>query len=156
MTNPYQPPSEQPIAELTEMQRARLRDTLPVPDASFWGIAAASILCLMLAAVVIHNLLLLLMFPLLAGILRVCLVYSARARAGLPPLPANFLLVTSTFVCLVLQLSAIGVAVGCFRAIFRLSNMSSPNALVWLLVCVFGTIGMFLLMLRQSVHWAKS
>ncbi len=106
--NPYQPRSRiYPNPYVRSLEAAdfqdRLRKTSAVPDAEFWGVVAIGVVALLLANVLFNRLALVLLFAWLGGTIRVCMIYSARARAALPPLNANWLLVTSAAVCFTLQ-----------------------------------------------------
>lgn len=157
--NPYHPPPDYPPrgtapGQLSEEHRRRLQQTSPVPDPDFWPVAFTSVGLLLLASTLLSLWLLPLLFALLMGILRVCLVYSTRARSGLPPLEALTLLVTSTLVSagiLVVAASLSAIVIYILR-----SAAGLPEA-VWLtagsLMAIFAlaTVAYFL-----SIGWAKS
>lgn len=151
--NPYQPPAdglpEQLKLQLSEVDRlARLRKTNPVPDAEFWILVAIGTALLLLASLFLGRLALVLLFAWLGGAIRVCMVYSARARAALPPVNANLLMLTSTSICFTLQL-VVGLA-GLFVA-WRFQWQ--PGG--WVLAVFAGSVLLYIAMFLGSIRLAK-
>ncbi len=150
--NPYQPPSSD-LPEKLRMQleaadwEARRRKTSAVPDADFW-LAAAAGATLLGFAVSVHPVASYLLFAWLGGCIRVCTVYSARARAALPPLNAHWLLLTSTAVCFTLQAVVVAVA-------YVLAAQLRWQAGVWMVAVFLGSVPLYIILFLVSVHLAK-
>ncbi len=151
--NPYQPPSDN-LPEQLKLQlqaadwQARLRKTSAVPDADFWVVVAVGTVLLLVANVIFNRLAMVLLFAWLGGSIRVCMVYSARARAALPPLNAHWLLVTSSAFCFALQtaVALVGVVVA-MRFEWR------PGT--WVAAVFISSVALYISMFIWSIGWAK-
>lgn len=150
--NPYQPPIDDLPAQLKEQlseaeRLARLRNTNPVPDPNFWIVVAIGTAFLLLASALLGRLVFVMLFAWLGGTIRVCMVYSARARAALPPVNANLLLVTSTSICFTLQ--TVVVLLGLFVA---WQYEWQPGT--WVLAVFIGSVVLYIVMFLGSIRLA--
>lgn len=151
--NPYQPPVDslpEPLRAQLEAAdfQARLRKTSAVPDAEFWLVVAVGVVILLLANVLFNRLALVLLFAWLGGTIRVCMVYSARARAALPPLNAHWLLATSAAVCFTLQ--TVVVLIG-----FVVASQFGWRPVRWVIPVFTSTILLYVVLFSWSIRWAK-
>lgn len=152
LTNPYQPPatlSNSPAA-LTEFER---RNTMLLPEPDFWVVAFLSLGLLSLAILLIRGPGFLFLISTCGGIIRVCLIYYYRAIAGLNPLPANRLLLTSSAVTFALILCCV-LAFGSVCSAGLILKFDHEHALVWLICCVVSAIALFIYMFKLSIGWA--
>lgn len=151
--NPYQPPADDLPGHLKSQLeeadwQARRRQTSSVPDADFWIVVAVGTGILLLAHLFLSRLALLLLFAWLGGTIRVCMVYSARARAALPPVNAHWLLVTSTAICFTLQtvVVLVGLVVG-----WRFGWQPGR----WVLAVFASSVLLYIALFIWSIRWAK-
>lgn len=124
--NPYAPPvsesyAERPAHALTGNTLAG--DVQAVPDPDFWAVSFLIIGLLLVGMFLFYNYMLTIglvtLVSFVLAILRVCFVYSRRARAGLPPLPYGSLLFTSTLI-------SFGILVSSGVTFFTTCSMTIP------------------------------
>lgn len=158
-SNPYQPPADM-LPEHVESQlqadeqQARLRLTRDVPGIDFWLVSGIGTLLLLLASVMPNSPVFVFLLAWLGGSLRVCLVYSARARVGLPPLNAIELLLTSKAICLILQVVAACVVCG-LLAVARWFLQLRTSLTISLSGTILIFILVYIILFLWSIRWAR-
>jgi hypothetical protein len=150
--NPYQPPVEElPDSLAAKLHaadwEARKRKTSAVPDVDFWIVVGIGI-AIMLVANVFNRFVLVLLFAWLGAAIRVCMIYSARARAALPPINAHRLLLTSTLVCFTLQ--SIVLTLG-----FVIASHFDWQPGMWTLAVFFSSVLVYVTLFLWSIQLAK-
>ena len=151
--NPYQPPADELPGHIKLKQQAdvrtRLSATKPIPDIDFWLATVGGVLVLILADAVHNKFAMAVLIAWLTGCLRVCMVYSSRARAALPPLNAIWLLVTSTVFCFTLQTVILAIW---FAAFFIFRVPSGPVAVV----VALSPILLYMIFFAWSIRWENN
>jgi hypothetical protein len=152
-TNPYEPPRSH-SDRVVIPHESHVGTTSVLPEPQFWGVAFASIALLTVATPFTSLPGLSLVLATCGGVFRVCLVYYYRAKAGLPALPANRLLLTSTLITYGLLLcSWIALACVCMGGMF-LFELDNLSGLAWLSICVILSIVLFIFMFKLSIRLA--
>ena len=157
--NPYQPPADE-VPENAESQlhaderQAQLRQTRDVPGFDFWLVSGIGTLLLLLASAIPNSPVSVLTLAWLSGSLRVILVVAVRAKAGLPPLNAIELLLTSTAICLILQVLAAGIVSGVLGGAWLLFHFR-PSWRILLPVAFLLLVLVYTILFMWSIPWAK-
>ncbi len=102
--NPYQPTDL--LSENKPVSGVSLPHTQSIPDSDFWFASGIGTFFLLISAFLTQGFVAPIFLAYLFGIVRVCLVFSRRARLGLEPLAAGELLFTSTLLCFALLIAS--------------------------------------------------
>jgi hypothetical protein len=159
-TNPYAPPVSVVTSSPESNDLGRTPD-LRMPGSEFWMVAIGAIGLSIIATFLTQGATFPIAIALIAGAVRVCLVYWRRGVRGLTVLPSLPLLFTSTCVTFGLGLSCTIAFCGiCTGGVFAVDSLhpgrGSYDALIaWMIACAGLAIIGFVFLFAWSIKWAS-
>ena len=151
-TNPYQPPADTNVNNFVRRRSA-------IPGGQFWAVAVTAFALTLLVTFLTYGLTFPIVIALLAGMVRVCLIYWRRSSRGLAEFASVPLLFTSTLVALGLELScAIAFGGVCTGGLFVVESYpGEPYGAMLTMTAAFALAGSlaFSVLLVWSIKWAS-